>query len=109
MKAAPRAPRFRRRHDRKDDLRSHQDGEVNLYHAGGFRSLPRRGTAALMAAGLLPRPQMVEDAPRIGIGAHLIEQVGAKVVQAQFLIELGFLNGRPALAPTPVYSLLSYA
>jgi adenine phosphoribosyltransferase len=39
---------------------------------------------------------------------HLIEQVGAIVVQAQFVIELGFLNGRAALAPTPIYSLLSY-
>ena len=39
---------------------------------------------------------------------NLIEGVGAVVVQAQFLIELGFLNGRAALAPTPVLSLLAY-
>jgi adenine phosphoribosyltransferase len=39
---------------------------------------------------------------------NLIEGVGAKVVQAQFLIELGFLNGRSLLAPTTVLSLLSY-
>lgn len=39
---------------------------------------------------------------------NLIEGVGATVVQAQFLIELGFLKGRAALAPTPVLSLLAY-
>ncbi|HVE16554.1 MAG TPA: adenine phosphoribosyltransferase [Chthoniobacterales bacterium] len=39
---------------------------------------------------------------------NLIEGVGAKVVQAQFLIELGFLGGRSLLAPTPVLSLLSF-
>ena len=39
---------------------------------------------------------------------HLIQSLGATVVQAQFLIELAFLNGRAALAPTPVLSLVSY-
>ncbi len=39
---------------------------------------------------------------------NLIERVGATVVQAQFLMELGFLHGRAALAPTPVLSLLAY-
>ncbi len=38
----------------------------------------------------------------------LIEKSGAKVVQAQFLIELGFLEGRSLLAPTPVKSILIY-
>jgi adenine phosphoribosyltransferase len=39
---------------------------------------------------------------------HLIEQLGATVVQAQFLIELGFLGGRAALAPKSVLSILRY-
>ncbi len=39
---------------------------------------------------------------------NLIESVGAAVVQAQFLIELGFLGGRATLAPTPALSLLAY-
>ncbi len=38
----------------------------------------------------------------------LIERAGGVVVQAQFLIELGFLNGRDALAPTPIKSILVY-
>jgi adenine phosphoribosyltransferase len=40
--------------------------------------------------------------------AKLIEQAGGNVVQAQFLIELGFLEGRTALAPVPAKSILVY-
>jgi len=38
----------------------------------------------------------------------VLEKLGAVVVQAQFLIELSFLDGRKALEPTPVLSLLKY-
>ena len=38
----------------------------------------------------------------------LIEKVGATVVQAQFLIELGFLKGRSALGGCAVKSILVY-
>lgn len=40
--------------------------------------------------------------------AKLITKAGANVVQAQFLIELGFLEGRSALAPIPARSILVY-
>jgi adenine phosphoribosyltransferase len=40
--------------------------------------------------------------------AKLIAKAGANVVQAQFLIELGFLDGRSALAPIPARSILVY-
>jgi len=40
--------------------------------------------------------------------AKLIAKAGANVVQAQFLIELGFLDGRSALAPIPARSVLVY-
>ena len=40
--------------------------------------------------------------------AALIAKVGGKLVEAQFLIELEFLNGREKLAPTPVVSFLKY-
>jgi len=40
--------------------------------------------------------------------AALIEKVGGELVEAQFLIELGFLNGRKQLEPTPVISILKY-
>ncbi len=38
----------------------------------------------------------------------LTEACGATVVECGFLIELGFLKGRAALAPTPVHALLRY-
>jgi adenine phosphoribosyltransferase len=40
--------------------------------------------------------------------AALIKKVGGELVEAQFLIELEFLNGREKLAPTPVVSFLKY-
>jgi len=40
--------------------------------------------------------------------AALIEKVGGELLEAQFLIELGFLNGRKQLEPTPVISFLKY-
>jgi len=36
--------------------------------------------------------------------AALIAKVGGELLEAQFLIELGFLNGRKQLEPTPVIS-----
>ena len=38
----------------------------------------------------------------------LIEKLGGVVVQAQFLIELGFLGGRAALGERPIKSILIY-
>jgi adenine phosphoribosyltransferase len=40
--------------------------------------------------------------------AALIKKVGGELLEAQFLIELGFLNGRKQLEPTPVISFLKY-
>lgn len=38
----------------------------------------------------------------------LVERLGAKVVEAAFLIELTFLKGREKLADCPVFSLIQY-
>lgn len=40
--------------------------------------------------------------------AHLVEKLGAQVVQISFLIELSFLNGRDKLKKYDVHSLISY-
>ena len=40
--------------------------------------------------------------------ASLIRQAGGNLLEAQFLIELEFLDGRPKLEPTPVVSFLKY-
>ena len=41
-------------------------------------------------------------------GAKLIEQAGATVAGAAFLVELAFLNGRQKLAKYDVFSVLTY-
>ncbi len=38
----------------------------------------------------------------------LVEQLGGKVAQLAFVIELGFLNGREKLKPHEVFSLIQY-
>ena len=40
--------------------------------------------------------------------AALIEKVGGRLLEAQFLIELEFLRGRERLTPTPVVAFLKY-
>lgn len=39
---------------------------------------------------------------------QLLEQGGAKVVEVDFLIELGFLKGREKMAPYPVFAAFCY-
>ncbi|MDR0532487.1 MAG: adenine phosphoribosyltransferase [Verrucomicrobiales bacterium] len=38
----------------------------------------------------------------------LVQQLGGHVVEAAFLMELEFLNGKEAIAPTPCYSIIKY-
>ena len=40
--------------------------------------------------------------------ARLIEQLGGKIIEIQFLIELAFLNGREKLAKYPVFAPIVY-
>lgn len=40
--------------------------------------------------------------------ARLIAQAGGHLIEAQFLIELGFLSGRTLLGPVPVRAFLKY-
>jgi len=39
---------------------------------------------------------------------HLLEKIGAKILEVHFLIELQFLQGRGKLKGYPVKSLVSY-
>jgi len=43
-----------------------------------------------------------------GAAAALIRKAGGQLLEAQFLIELGFLHGRKQLQSTPVISFLKY-
>jgi adenine phosphoribosyltransferase len=40
--------------------------------------------------------------------SELLEELGAQVVEAAFVIELAFLDGRKALGSRPVHALLTY-
>ena len=40
--------------------------------------------------------------------AHLVEQIGATIVEVAFVIELEFLHGREKLASYPMHALLTY-
>jgi adenine phosphoribosyltransferase len=43
-----------------------------------------------------------------GAAVALLQKIGAEIVEASFLIELGFLNGRTKLDGVPVRSLVQY-
>jgi adenine phosphoribosyltransferase len=43
-----------------------------------------------------------------GAAAHLVERVGARILELTFVIELSFLNGRDRLKQHPVRSLVVY-
>lgn len=43
-----------------------------------------------------------------GAVVNLVEQMGGKIVECAFIIELEELNGRERLKPHPVHSLISY-
>jgi adenine phosphoribosyltransferase len=38
----------------------------------------------------------------------LLDELGANIIGISVLIELGFLQGRPKLAPHPVHAILTY-
>jgi adenine phosphoribosyltransferase len=44
----------------------------------------------------------------IGAACQLVEQAGAIVEEAAFVVELAFLNGREKLGKHPVFSLVTY-
>jgi len=58
------------------------------------------------------RALLVDDLVATGgtarAAAALVEQLGGKVVEYAFVVELSFLNAREKLAPNPVFSLIQY-
>jgi adenine phosphoribosyltransferase len=44
----------------------------------------------------------------VGAVVHMIDQLGATMVEAAFLIELEFLKGREKLKGHPSYSVIQY-
>jgi adenine phosphoribosyltransferase len=64
------------------------------------------------ALGKGDRVVLVDDLLATGgtsaAAAALIRNAGADLIEAQFLIELEFLEGRKRLEPTPVTAFLKY-
>ncbi len=71
-------------------------------------------TIEMHVDGIAPgeRVVLVDDLLATGgtatAAARLIAQVGGNLLEAQFLIELGFLSGRAHLEPVPVRAFLTY-
>jgi adenine phosphoribosyltransferase len=73
----------------RDTLEIHQD------------ALPR-GARVVLADDLLA------TGGTMAATINLVEQCGARIIEAAFLVELTALNGRQRLAPHPVLSLVQY-
>jgi len=71
-------------------------------------------TVAVHVDALRPgsRVLLVDDLLATGgtaaAAAALVQKLGAQILEASFLIELAFLNGRQKLGPYPVRSLVTY-
>lgn len=62
-----------------------------------------------LGARVLVHDDLLATGGTAGALCRLAEQLGGEVVACGFLIELGFLSGRVALAPRDVHALLTYA
>ena len=51
---------------------------------------------------------VLQDPAAFRATIQLANKLGAVVQECAFVIELGFLEGRKKLAPTPVFSLITY-
>jgi len=67
--------------------------------------LGRTAAAQLRAPPVLLIDDLIATGGTAKAAANLIEKVGAQCVEACFIMELGFLNGREGFN-TPVYSVL---
>lgn len=62
----------------------------------------KRGSRVLLVDDLLA------TGGTAGAAISLLQKIGAEIVEASFLIELGFLNGRAKLDGVPIRSLIQY-
>jgi len=71
-------------------------------------------TVAIHTDALTPKSRvlLVDDllatGGTAGAAIALLQKIGAQIVEATFLIELGFLNGRAKLDKVPIRSLIQY-
>jgi len=115
------------------DARGFLFGAAVAYHLGvGFVPIRKKGKLPFQTQGVAysleygeatvemhvdaitpgERVVLVDDLLATGgtsaAAVRLIAQAGGNLLEAQFLIELGFLSGRKALEPVPVRAFLTY-
>ena len=68
----------------------------------------RRESSARRGVLQVERCDRRDDGLVLGAGHQLVEQLGAEVAGALFVVELTFLDGRSKLAGTDVHALIAY-
>jgi adenine phosphoribosyltransferase len=74
----------------------------------GFDSLEVHADAFAGGARVLVHDDLLATGGTARAVCGLVDRLGATVVGCVFLVELGFLGGRPRLEPYPVHSLIRY-
>ncbi len=74
----------------------------------GTNTLEMHRDAFSHGARVLLMDDLLATGGTIRAAADLVEQLGGKVVELAFVIELTFLSGRERLANYPVFSLVQY-
>jgi adenine phosphoribosyltransferase len=74
----------------------------------GTNTLEMHADAVAAGARVLLIDDLLATGGTARAAVELLREVGATVVAAAFVIELGFLNGREALPDTDVHALIAY-
>ncbi len=82
--------------------------EVNYSLEYGTNTLQMHKDAFAPGAHVLLIDDLLATGGTIRAAAQLVEQVGGKIVELAFVIELTDLRGRDALAGYPIFSLIQY-
>ncbi len=82
--------------------------EVNYSLEYGTNTLQMHKDAFAPGAHVLLIDDLLATGGTIRAAAQLVEQVGGKIVELAFVIELTDLHGRDALAEYPIFSLIQY-
>lgn len=74
----------------------------------GSDTLEMHRDALIKGHRVLVMDDLLATGGTVGAVAKMVDELGADLVEAAFMIELSFLNGREKLAKYPVFSLIQY-
>ncbi len=74
----------------------------------GTNTLQMHRDAFAPGARVLLVDDLLATGGTIGAAAQLVEELGGKIVELAFVIELSFLGGRKRLSNYPIFSLVQY-